>query len=75
LNFQGYDSQVGALFKRYDLDKSQHLTIDEFVNIITNQKESSKATSVIGKQKQMKEKKGKKRKEKKERKKESKQAR
>jgi len=48
LNFSGYDVDVRALFKRFDIDHSGKLDVDEFCSMLFNEP-GSRATTAIGK--------------------------
>jgi Ca2+-binding EF-hand superfamily protein len=48
LNFSGYDVDVRALFKRFDIEHTGKLGMDEFCSMLFNEP-GSRATSAIGK--------------------------
>jgi len=48
LNFSGYDVDVRALFKRFDIDHTGTLDVDEFCSMLFNEP-GSRATTAIGK--------------------------
>jgi len=48
LNFSGYDVDVRALFKRFDIDHSGQLAVTEFCSMLFNEP-GSRATTAIGK--------------------------
>jgi len=48
LNFSGYDVDVRALYKRFDIDHSGKLTVQEFCSMLFNEP-GSRATTAIGK--------------------------
>jgi hypothetical protein len=48
LNFSGYDVDVRALFKRFDIDHTGKLDVDEFCSMLFNEP-GSRATTAIGK--------------------------
>jgi len=48
MNFSGYDADVRALYKRFDIDHTGNLTMDEFCSMLFNEP-GSRATTAIGK--------------------------
>lgn len=48
LNFSGYDVDVRALFKRFDIEHSGKLNVDDFCSMLFNEP-GSRATTAIGK--------------------------
>jgi len=48
LNFSGYDVDVRALFKRFDIEHTGRLDVDEFCSMLFNEP-GSRATTAIGK--------------------------
>jgi len=48
MNFAGYDMDVRALFKRFDIDHTGTLQVDEFCSMLFNEP-GSRATTAIGK--------------------------
>lgn len=48
LNFSGYDVDVRALFRRFDIDRTANLSMQEFTSMLFNEP-GSRATTAIGK--------------------------